>query len=108
MKQISHFYVGNEVLQKIKEMDILKTIKRRKSIRIGRILCRNCTFKHVIQRNVEGRIEVTGRRRRRRKRLLKDLKERREYWKLEEEALDLTLWRTRCGKGYGPVLRQTE
>jgi hypothetical protein len=26
---------------------------------------------------------------------------------LKEEALDRTLWRTRFGKGYGPVVRQT-
>ena len=27
--------------------------------------------------------------------------------KLEEEALDSTLWSTRSGRGYGPLLRQT-
>jgi len=32
-----------------------------------------------------------------------DTKETRGYWKFEEEALDLTLWR--CG--FGPVVRQT-
>jgi len=26
---------------------------------------------------------------------------------LKEEVLDLTLWRTRFGRGYGPVVRQT-
>jgi hypothetical protein len=26
---------------------------------------------------------------------------------LKEEALDRTLWRTRFGRGYGPVVRQT-
>jgi len=26
---------------------------------------------------------------------------------IEEEALSRTLWRTRFGKGYGPVVRQT-
>jgi hypothetical protein len=26
---------------------------------------------------------------------------------LREEALDRTLWRTRFGRGYGPVVRQT-
>jgi hypothetical protein len=25
---------------------------------------------------------------------------------LKEEALDSTMWRTRCGRGYGPVIRQ--
>jgi hypothetical protein len=53
-----------------------------------------------------GRIEVTGRRGSRRK-LLEDLKERRTYWCLNEEALDRTVWRTRFGKGYGSVVRQT-
>jgi hypothetical protein len=38
--------------------------------------------------------------------LLDDLKEKRRYWKLKEEALDRTLWRSRFGRGYGPVVRQ--
>jgi len=42
---------------------------------------------------------VTGRRRRRRKQQLDDLEEMREYWKLKEEALDRTLWRTGFGRG---------
>jgi hypothetical protein len=50
---------------------------------------------------------MTGRQGRRRKQLLDDIKETRRYWKLKEEALDRTLWRTRFGRGYGPVLRQT-
>jgi hypothetical protein len=36
---------------------------------------------------------MTGRRGRRRKQLLDDLKEKIRYWKLKEEALDRTLWR---------------
>jgi hypothetical protein len=51
--------------------------------------------------------EVTGRRGRRRKQLLDGRGETREYWKLKEEALDRTLWRTRFGKGYGPVIIYT-
>jgi hypothetical protein len=34
-----------------------------------------------------------------------DLKERRGYWKLKEEALDRTVWRIRFGRGYGPVVK---
>jgi hypothetical protein len=49
---------------------------------------------------------MTGRRGRRRKQLLDDLKEKRRYCKLKEEALDRTLWRTRFGTGYGPAVRQ--
>jgi hypothetical protein len=50
---------------------------------------------------------MKGRRGRRRKQLLDDLKEKRRYWKFKEEALDRSLWRTHFGRGYGPVVRQT-
>jgi hypothetical protein len=33
--------------------------------------------------------------------------EKKRYYKLKEEALDHTLWRTHFGRGYGPVVRQT-
>jgi hypothetical protein len=61
----------------------------------------------VIEGKMEGKIEVTGRRGRRRRQLLDDLKEKIKYWKLKEEALDRTLWRTRSGRGNGPLVRQT-
>jgi hypothetical protein len=89
------------------ERNIVHTIKRRKANWIGHILCRNCLLKHVIEGKIEGRIEMTGRRGRRRKQLLDDINEKRKYWKLKEEALDRTLWRTHFGRGYGPVVRQT-
>jgi hypothetical protein len=74
---------------------------------IGHILCRNCLLKHVIEGKLERRIEMTGRRGRRRKQLLYDLKEKRRYCKLKEESLDRTLWRSCFGRGYGPVVRNT-
>ena len=52
-------------------------------------------------------IEVTGRQGRRRRKLLDDLKERRRYSHLKEEALDRTIWRARFRRGFGPVVRQT-
>jgi hypothetical protein len=61
----------------------------------------------VIEGKLEERIKMTVRRGRRRKQLLDDLKEKRIYCKLKEEALYRTLWRTRFGRGYGPVVRQT-
>jgi hypothetical protein len=67
------------------------TIKRIKANWIGHILRRNCLLKHVIEEKLEGRIEMTGRQGRRRKLLLDDLKEKRRYWKLKEEAIDHTL-----------------
>jgi hypothetical protein len=51
----------------------------------------------------EGGIKVTGRQGKIRKQLLDDLKGRRGYWKLKEEAQDCTVWRTRFGGSYGPV-----
>ena len=36
-----------------------------------------------------------------------DLKEKRGYWQLKEEALERTLWKTSFGRYYGPVVRQT-
>ena len=50
---------------------------------------------------------MTRRRGRRRRKLLDDLKERREYSHLKEETLDRTMWRVRFGRGFGPVVRQT-
>jgi len=51
---------------------------------------------------------MTRRRGRRRKKLLDDLKDRRGYSHLKEEALDRTtcMWRNRLGVGFGPVVRQ--
>ena len=51
-------------------------------------------------------MEVTRRRGRRRKKLLDDLKVRRGYSHLKEEALGLTMWRNHFGGGFGPVVRQ--
>jgi hypothetical protein len=50
---------------------------------------------------------VTGRQGRRRVKLLDDLKERRGYSHLKEEALDRTMWRAGFRRGFGPVVRQT-
>ena len=43
---------------------------------------------------------------RRHKKLLDDLKDRRGYSHLKEEALDCTMWRHRFGGAFGPVVRQ--
>jgi hypothetical protein len=50
---------------------------------------------------------VTGRRGRRRRKLLDDLKEERGYSHLKEEALDRIVWRANFQRGFGPVVRQT-
>jgi len=84
-------------------MHILFT--RSKANCIGHILLGTVFQKHVIEGNIEGMIEVKGRRRRRGKQLLDDRKETRGYWKLEEDVIDRILWRTRSGRGCGPVVR---
>jgi hypothetical protein len=99
---------NEEVLHRVKEeRNILHTVKRRRANGIGHILRRKCLLKLVIAGKIKGRIEVTGRQGRRRKQLLDDLKEKRWYRELEEEALDRSLWRTRFGRGYRAVVRQS-
>ena len=99
---------NEEVLLRVKEQrNILREISKRKANWIGHILRRNCLLQRVIEGNINGRIEVTGRRGRRRRKLLVDLKERRGYSHLKEEALVRTMWRARFGRGFGPVIRQT-
>ena len=62
---------------------------------IGHVLRRNCLLQQVIEGNIKGQIEVTRRRGRKRKKLLDDLKDRRGYCQLKEDALDRTVWRNR-------------
>jgi hypothetical protein len=49
--------------------------------------------------------ELMGRQGRRRKQLVDDIKKTRVCWKLKKK--DCTLWRTRFGRGCGPVIRET-
>jgi hypothetical protein len=99
---------NEEVLRRVnEERNTLQKTKRRKANWIGHILRRNCLLKHVIEGKIEKSIEMTGRRGRRRKQLLDDLKKKRGYSKLKEEALGRTVWRTRFERGYGPDVRQT-
>jgi hypothetical protein len=86
---------------------ILHEIHKRKANWIGHILRRNCLLQRVIEGKIKGEIEVTGRQRRRRRKLLNDVKERRGYSHLKEEALDRTMWKDRFGRGFGPVVRRT-
>ena len=89
------------------QRNILRAIRKEKANWIGHILRTNCLLKQVIEGRIKGEIEVTRRQGRRRKKLLDDLKDRREYSHLKEEALDCTMWRNRFGIGFGPVVRQT-
>jgi hypothetical protein len=78
---------NEEVLLRVNEQrNILHEILKRKANWIG----------HILRR--KGEMEVTKRRGRRRKNILDDLKDRRGYSHLKEEALDRTIWRNCFGK----------
>jgi len=95
------------VLFGVKEQrNIVHKISKRKANWIGHVLSRNCLLQQVTEGKKIGRVEVTGRRGRRRRKLLDDLKERRGYSRLKEGALDRTTWRALFGRGFGPVVRQ--
>jgi hypothetical protein len=99
---------NEEVLLRVNEQrNILHEIRERKANWIGHILRRNCLIKQVIKGKIKGEMEITRRRGRRRRKLLDDLRERRGYLHLNEEALDRTVWRNRFRGGFGPVARRS-
>ena len=99
---------NEEVLLTVKEQrNILHEINKRKGNWIGHILRRNFLLQRVIEGKIKGRLEVTGRRGRKRRKLLAELKERRGCSHSKEEDLDRTLWRAHFGRGFGPVVRQS-
>jgi hypothetical protein len=69
------------------------------------MLRRNCFLKHIIEGKIEGRTYMRRIQERRCRQLQDDLKERRGYCKLKEEALDHTQYRTHTVKDYKPVTR---
>jgi len=95
-------------LLRVKEQrNIQHEVRKLEANWTGHILCRNCLLQRVIEGKIQGGIEVTGIQGRRRRKLLDDLKKKRGYSHLKEEALDRTMWRARFGRGFGPVIRQT-
>ena len=96
---------NEEVLLRVNEQrNILYEIRKRKANWIGHILRRNCLLQLVNEGKIKGQIEVRRRRGRRHKKLLDNLKDRRGYCQLKEEALDRTMWRNRFGRDLGPVV----
>ena len=88
------------------QRNILYEIRKRKANWIGHNLRRNCLLKQVIEEKIKGEMEVARRQGRRRMKLLDDLKDRRGYSHLKQEALVCTMWRHRFGGGFRPVVRQ--
>jgi len=70
-------HVRNEVLLRVREQtNILHEISKRKANCNGHILRRNCLLQRVIEGKIKAGKEVTGRRGRRRRKLLDDFKGR--------------------------------
>jgi hypothetical protein len=103
-------HVRNEevMLTVKKQRNILHEISRRKANWIDYILRRNCLLQRVIKGKLQGGIKVTGRRGRRRTKLLDNLKERTGYSYLNEEAIDRTMRRDRVERCFGSVAREAE
>ena len=91
-------------LESKEQRNILHEISKRKANWIGHILRRNCLLHRVIEGKIKGGIGVTGRRGRRRRKLLDDLKKNTRYSHLKEEVLDRNMWRAGFGKGFGPAV----
>ena len=85
-------------------MSMLHTVNRRKANWIGHISSRNCLLRHVIEGEIEGRIDVTGRRERRLSSYWMTLGKL-GYWNLKEVALGRTVWRNRFEGGYGSIVK---
>jgi hypothetical protein len=101
---------NEEVLLRVKKQKNILHVGltgKRKANWIGHILRRNCLLQHVIEGKIKGGTEETGRRGRRCRKLLDNLKESTGYSHLKEEALDRTRRRASFGRGFGPVVRQT-
>jgi hypothetical protein len=97
--------IRRKLLLRVNEQrNILHKIIKRKANWIGHILHRNCLLKQVIEGKIKGQIEVARRQGRSRKKLLDNLKDRRGYCELKEEAADRTMWRNRFARGFGPVV----
>jgi hypothetical protein len=86
---------------------MLHKIKRLKRDWIGHILHRNCLLKHVIEREIEGRIEVTERRGRRYKKLLDEFKGNDRMLEIEIRSSRLHSVENSLWKRLRTCLRQT-
>jgi hypothetical protein len=65
----------------VRNEEVLHRVKDERKGISYHIYQRNCLLKHTIEGKIKGTLEVTGRRERRRKQLLDDLKEGAENWK---------------------------
>jgi hypothetical protein len=99
---------NEDVILRVKDQrNILHEIRKGKANWIGHILRRNCLLQRVIEGKIKGGDRSDRKTRKKVRKLLDDLKERRRYSHLKEESLDRTAWKARFGRVFGPVVRQT-
>jgi hypothetical protein len=67
----------------------IKTWHTKYSIENKTYIARNCLLNHATEGNIEGKVEVRGRRGRRLKQLLDKLKEKRKYWNFKKYKIPL-------------------
>jgi len=100
----------NVILQSVRaEGMIPHKIKRGKADWIGYILLINCLLSRTVEGKKEGDIDGTGKRGRRCRQILNNLKKKRRHLKLKEKAvcvisLHHTPRGTRFGRSYGPAV----
>jgi hypothetical protein len=88
-----HVRIGGSDTEIVKKQrNMLHEIRIRKDNWICHILRRNCLLKQVIEGNIKGGIEVKGRRGRRRRKLLDDVKEKRGG-SFRSQDVESSLWK---------------
>jgi hypothetical protein len=92
-------------MSRIRGISYMKYVNGRRTGLV--IFCVETAFYNGLLKERYKGIEVTEGQGRRRRKLLDDLKERRGYCHLKEEALDRTVWRARFGRGFGLFVRKT-
>ena len=83
---------NEEVLRSVgEERTMIRTIRQRKANWSEHILRRDCLLRDII----EGKLEANGIHRvgRRKIQILDDLREKKKYWELKDEAGDRQKWR---------------
>ena len=109
MTKCQKYFIVSEELQRVTRMTNSQKGKEHRTYnktKAGKLDWSHLVYYFLPKTRCWRKTEGRRKRWRRRKKLLDELTETRKLWKLREEAVDRTLWRTRLGRGYGSVVRQ--